>query len=87
MFTSDDVLTNACRVLLSIGLAVLLFHQARIWLTGRYQPVWHAFNAVANLSALFALWFLLPMTMALALVLIAIGSEFARTKIALRSHE
>ncbi len=77
--------TNLVQVLWIVGLAVLLSRQIHIWMLSRKQNAWHAFNATMNLMAIYALWQEWPRAM--LLVLLAVATELARTKLAVRFYK
>ncbi|MDT8992795.1 hypothetical protein RQP54_18120 [Curvibacter sp. APW13] len=75
---------NFIQILWIMGLIVLLSRQVRIWWRSRQQNAWHAFNAAMNLIAIYALWNVWPQAM--LLVLFAVATELARTKLAVRFY-
>lgn len=81
----SEIPTNIVQVLWIGGLAVLLSRQIRVWLRSRKQNAWHAFNAAMNLIAIYALWHGWPQAM--LLVLFAVATELARTKLAVRFYQ
>jgi hypothetical protein len=80
-----EIPINFVQLLWSMGLIVLLSRQVRIWLRSRKQNAWHAFNAAMNLIAIYALWHGWPQAM--LLVLFAVATELARTKLAVRFYQ
>ncbi|BDT74014.1 hypothetical protein os4_35670 (plasmid) [Comamonadaceae bacterium OS-4] len=78
-----DIL-NITASLWTMGLALLLWRQIRIWVLSRKQTAWHAANATIYLLAVAALW--MDMPGAMLLVLLGVGSELMRSKLALRFY-
>lgn len=76
--------TYIAATLWTVGLALLLWRQIRIWLLSRQQTAWHAANAIISLVAVAALWMDMPGTM--LLLVLSVGSELMRTKLAMRYY-
>lgn len=84
MFEPADFTNQIVPVFWTVGLAILLTRQIQIWKQNRNQHAWHGVNVGANLLAMVALWQDSPAAM--LLVLLAVGSELARSRLAVRHY-